>query len=372
MSSMHILLPTPDYPPMPGGIQLLLERLVRHSRLSYEVVTLSAPDGSEVLTVPGVTRTPRLGGHRSDIGVLNMLAFGRAITRRPDAVLSGHIVTSPAALAAQGLLGVPVIQYLYGDELRDHSGLSRFAVQRARASVVISSHTRRLALALGASTDSVHLILPGVDPPAGPQPLPSQSRARDRPPTVITVARLEDRYKGFDVTIRALPLIRARVPDARWVVVGDGSLRDELQAMASSHGVADCVTFAGPLDDGARDAWLDRADVFVMPSRLMPGGLGGGEGFGIVYLEAGAHGLPCVAGNVGGSVDAVIDGETGLLVDPTDHVAVADAIADLLLDSDLRLRLGEAGRTRAEWLSWARMAEEVDTLIEQVVTAAKR
>ncbi len=109
-----------------------------------------------------------------------------------------------------------------------------------------------------------------------------------------------------------------------------------------------------------------------MPSRLVPGGLGGGEGFGIVYLEAGAHGLPCVAGNVGGSVDAVIDGETGLLVDPTDHVAVAGAITDLLLDPALRLRLGEAGRARAERLSWAHMAEEVDTLIERVVAAGKR
>src|SRR5207253_143715 len=101
-----------------------------------------------------------------------------------------------------------------------------------------------------------------------------------RPPTIITVARLVDRYKGFDVTIRALPLVRARVPGARWIVVGDGSLRGELQAMADSEGVADCVTFAGALDDAGRDEWLDRADVFVMPSRLMPYGLGG-EGFGI-------------------------------------------------------------------------------------------
>jgi phosphatidylinositol alpha-1,6-mannosyltransferase len=161
------------------------------------------------------------------------------------------------------------------------------------------------------------------------------------------------------------------VPDARWVVVGEGSLRGELEAMAASLDVADCVTFTGRLDDEARDDWLDRAHVFAMPSRLLPGGRGG-EGFGIVYLEAGAHGLPCVAGNVGGSVDAVIDGETGLLVDPTDHVAVADAIADLLLDPGLRKRLGDAGHARAEKLSWAHMAEQVDDLIERVVAEAKR
>jgi phosphatidylinositol alpha-1,6-mannosyltransferase len=363
---MRILLPTPDYPPMGGGIQILLERLVRHSRFSYEVVTLSAPTGwGRDSTGSPVTRSPRLAGHRSEVAGLNVLTLGRAIASRPDAVLSGHIVTGPAALAVQALLGAPVIQYLYGDELRDRPGLCRLVTQHARASVAVSSHTRRLALALGASTDRVHVILPGVDPPLAPAPRPAPRKA-GAPPTIITVARLEDRYKGFDVTIRALPLVHARVPDARWVVVGDGSLRGELQAMAGSQGVADHVMFAGALDDEGRDAWLDRADVFVMPSRLMPGGLGG-EGFGIVYLEAGAHGLPCVAGNVGGSVDAVIDGETGLLVDPTDHVAVAGAIATLLLDPALRSRLGEAGRARAERLSWARMAEEVDMLIERVV-----
>jgi phosphatidylinositol alpha-1,6-mannosyltransferase len=187
---------------------------------------------------------------------------------------------------------------------------------------------------------------------------------------MITVARLEDRYKGFDVTLRALPLVRARVPNARWVVVGDGVLRSELQTMSRSLGVADCITFAGTLDNQARDSWLDRADVFTMPSRFQTGG-SGGEGFGIVYLEAGAHGLPCVAGNVGGSVDAVIDGETGLLVDPTDHVALADAITELLLDPELRSRLGQAGRARAERMSWARMAEEVDLLVERIVAGER-
>jgi phosphatidylinositol alpha-1,6-mannosyltransferase len=95
----------------------------------------------------------------------------------------------------------------------------------------------------------------------------------------------------------------------------------------------------------------------------------GGEGFGLVYLEAAMHRLPSVAGDAGGGVDAVIDGETGVTVDATDHVAVADAIADLLLDPDRRTRLGEAARARAEQLSWTRMAEQVDRLVESLVAA---
>jgi phosphatidylinositol alpha-1,6-mannosyltransferase len=368
---MRILLTTPDYPPMTGGIQLLLDRLVRHSRFSYKVVTLSAPTASGLFsTPPGVTRVPRFGGQRSAIGLLNAITIARAIAWRPDAMLSGHIVTGPAALTMQTLLGTPVIQYLYGKELGERPELSRLVTKHARATVAISSHTRQQALTLGTPADRIHLILPGVDPPSTPPPLLTSRDAGARP-TIVTVARLRDRYKGFDVMIRALPLIRARVPNAHWVVVGDGPLRGELQTMASSLGVADFITFAGILDNEARDECLAQADVFAMPSRLLPDNRGG-EGFGIVYLEAGSHGLPCVAGNVGGSVDAVIDGETGLLVDPTDHLAVADAIATLLLNPALRLRLGEAGRARAKQLSWTRMAGEIDTLVERVLTAGKK
>lgn len=355
---------------MTGGIQLLLDRLVRHSSFSYEVVTVRMPSDLVQSAGPEVVRSRRrLMGQRSSVGILNGRAVIRGLVSRPVAVLSGHVATGPAALALQATLGVPAIQYLYCKELDGRPNLSRVVVRRVRTSIAISSHTRLKALALGAAPDHVHVIQCGVD-------LPADSRARivvreQEPPIIVTVARLEDRYKGFDVMIRALPLIRRRIPGVHWVVVGDGSLRGELEEMVRAQGVRECVTFTGRVDDEARDEWLDRAQVFAMPSRLLRDG-SGGEGFGIVYLEAGAHGVPCVAGNVGGSVDAVVDGETGLLVDPTDHVAVADAIAELLLDFDLRRRLGEAGRDRAEELSWARMAEQVDILIERVVAGAKR
>jgi phosphatidylinositol alpha-1,6-mannosyltransferase len=100
-----------------------------------------------------------------------------------------------------------------------------------------------------------------------------------------------------------------------------------------------------------------------MPSRIPPGGIGG-EGFGIAYLEANALGLPVVAGNEGGAVDAVIDGETGVLVDPSDHIAVADAVSDLLLDSGLAARLGEKGRARAREFAWPNVARRVERVLE--------
>jgi phosphatidylinositol alpha-1,6-mannosyltransferase len=181
-------------------------------------------------------------------------------------------------------------------------------------------------------------------------------------PTFVTVARLADRYKGHDVLVDALPFVRERVPDARWVVIGEGPLRPELEARVRARGLAASVSFLGAVSDEQRDGWLRRADLLAMPSRL-PGPGRAGEGFGIVYLEAGAYGKPVVAGAVAGAPDAVLDGETGLLVDPTDPRAVADAIARLLLDRELARRLGAAGAARARALAWPLVAERVQALL---------
>jgi phosphatidylinositol alpha-1,6-mannosyltransferase len=85
---------------------------------------------------------------------------------------------------------------------------------------------------------------------------------------MITVGRLEDSRKGHDVVIRALPLIVRRLPEVEWIVIGDGSLRAELEQAAAATGVREHVRFLGAVDDADRDAWLDRAHVYVMPARL--------------------------------------------------------------------------------------------------------
>jgi phosphatidylinositol alpha-1,6-mannosyltransferase len=105
--------------------------------------------------------------------------------------------------------------------------------------------------------------------------------------------------------------------------------------------------------------------VFAMPSRVPA--RSAGEGFGIVYLEAGVHGLPVVAGRAGGALDAVLDGSTGLLVDPTDHVQVAQAITRLLTDRESAARMGAAGSERARNFSWPIIAGRVEQLIVEAI-----
>jgi phosphatidylinositol alpha-1,6-mannosyltransferase len=195
-----------------------------------------------------------------------------------------------------------------------------------------------------------------VDIPDDASPLPSDA------PTVLTIARIVDRYKGHDVMVRALALVRQTVPGARWVVIGDGSLRPAIEELARASGLGEAVLFLGAVSDEQRSQWLRRADVFAMPSRVPADGHAG-EGFGISFLEAGAHGKPVVAGGVGGALDSVVDGRTGLLVDPTDPVAVADALVRLLSDRDLAARLGRGGAERAREFAWPRIAARVEALL---------
>jgi phosphatidylinositol alpha-1,6-mannosyltransferase len=363
---MRVILATPDFPPQRGGIQLLLDRLVTHSRFTYEVVTVAASADKTECGSPAVTRARPWPDHRLEILQLNALALLRARRWRPDAIVSGHIVCGPAATIAQSVLGVPALQYLHAKELSRRPRIARTVLARSSAAIAVSSYTRELGLRHGADGKRMHVIWPGVDLPSVPPPA---LLVRPGPPTIVTVARLHDRYKGFDVMLRALPLVRTRVPDVRWVLIGEGPLRHELQETADKRGLRGSCLFTGALSDDERDAWLDRSHVFAMPSRLNSAEPGG-EGFGIVYLEAGAHRLPCVAGDAGGSVDAVIDNQTGLRVDASDHRAVADAIARLIEDSELASRLGEEGRRRAGTLTWRRMASAVDDVIEQVVRSA--
>ena len=358
----RVLVLTPDFPPAYGGIQLVMDRLVRSwDRTLPRVVTMDARNGRaddgpiEVVRVP----RPLWMSRPAAVGLLNGMAVVEALRFHPDVILSGHVNLGPAALAVARTRHVPFVQYVHGREAVIRPRLSRYTLRGAAAVIAVSRYSAALAVRYGAEPARVHRIPPGVDLAARPG-----SSGSERP-TVVCVSRLDERYKGHDVLIRAMPLVRAHVPGARLVLVGDGQLRQAYAGLAAALRLNGAVEFAGSVPDVERDRILERSHVFAMTSRLPPDG--GGEGYGIAYLEAGLHGLPVVAGNVAGALDSVVDGETGLLVDPTDHVAVAEAISTLLLDPGLAERLGRGGAERAREQSWPVIARRVEDLVLEVV-----
>jgi phosphatidylinositol alpha-1,6-mannosyltransferase len=395
----RLLILTPDYPPAPGGIQIVSERLAAGlDGFQTQVLTLSGPGAVEF----DRTRAPavhRIGAatlpHAARLATLNAAAVHAALSFRPSLTLSMHVVLSPAAAAVKRVLGVPFVQYFHAEEIGARPRLAAFAAQQAKESIAVSAYTAGLVRAAGAPDASIRVVPNGVDlpvagaadasirvvpngvdlpvagaadasirvPPNGvDDPAAQADEVPFDRPTFVTVARIQERYKGHDVLVRALPLVRAKVPRVQWALVGDGSLRAGIEALARSYGVADSILFLGALSDELRDSWLRRAQLLAMPSRLPSGGFAG-EGFGIVYLEAGAHGKPVVAGNVGGALDAVIDGVTGLLVDPLDELAVAEAITTLLLDPELAHRLGAAGRRHAEEHAWPLIVARLQAIL---------
>jgi phosphatidylinositol alpha-1,6-mannosyltransferase len=356
----RLLLLTPDFPPAPGGIQVVAHRLATAmTQLDTEVVAPDAPGAAQFDARSGLRVRRVRGGARLRGGsnaLLNAAALAHALRFRPHVTLSMHIVASPAAAAIRRATGARTVQYFHAEEIGAKPGLAAFAARQANASIAVSAYTAGLVAATGAPSERVAVIANGTDIPSDAAALPSER------PTIVTIARIEERYKGHDTMVRALSLVLAKVPDAQWVVIGDGSLRPAIEGLARTYGVAESVRFLGAVSDEQRDAWLARATLLAMPSRL-PAGDFAGEGFGIVYLEAAAYGKPVVAGNVGGAVDAVRDGETGLLVDPLDHVAVAEAIVRLLLDGELARRLGAAGQSRAAQFAWPHVAARVQRLL---------
>ena len=368
ISRPRLLILAADFPPAHGGIQVLIHQLaLGMSGFETEVLTLQAP-GAQAFDAAQPLLTHRVrapgGSHPARILALNAGALQSALRFRPHVTLSAHVLTSPAAAIIAATLRAPTAQYFYANEIVGKPRLSAFAARRADVVIAISSYTSSLIGATGAAPADVRLIAPGVELPAERSPLPAER------PTVLTIARLKDSYKGHDVLIRALAEVRRSVPEMQWIVIGDGPLRGSLEALAAECGLAEAARFLGALGDEERNAWLRRADVFAMPSRLPGGGLAG-EGFGIVYMEASAFGKPVVAGNVAGALDAVADGVSGLLVDPTDASAVAGAVTRLLLDPALAQRLGRQGAERARDYAWPVIAERVQqTLLGMAGTAS--
>lgn len=182
-------------------------------------------------------------------------------------------------------------------------------------------------------------------------------------PTVLTVGRMmaDERYKGHDQLIDVWPAIRRRLPNARLVLVGEGDDARRLKGRGDEVG-ADAVSFEGFVSAERLRRLYEEADVFAMPSR--------GEGFGLVYLEAMAHRLPCVGSVHDAAGEIVLDGVSGFLVDQADTDQLADRLLTLLTDEIRRAEFGDAGYERLQsTFSFERFAERLTRALDPVLRA---
>ncbi|MEL6553886.1 MAG: glycosyltransferase [Cyanobacteria bacterium J06621_11] len=254
---------------------------------------------------------------------------------RPERVFCGHINLVPVVSLLCRLLRIPYTVLTYGKEVwYELPSAEKKALRVADSVWTISRYSRDLACAANRVAPAKFDMLPCVvdgsifTPGAADDELIARYQLQGAR-VLTTVARLwpGDIYKGVDVTIRALPKIAEAFPAVKYVVIGRGDDQPRLAQLAKDLGVADRVAFAGFVADEDLVAHYRLADVYVMPSK---------EGFGIVYLEAMACGVPVIAGDDDGSADPVQDGRLGWQVPHRDPDAVAIACIEALRGEDQR------------------------------------
>ncbi len=366
-----------DYPPRVGGIQRTLEALVRQLPQDRVAVLCPAWEGAGSFDADAgyrVFRQPerflwptpdagrRIRAAVAEFGA-DVVLFGATY---PLAVLGPRVARrgTPYLAAAHGF------EYWLSIAPGAHALMRRATSRASRVPVMCSAFIARVVRTAVADDVPVSVLYPGADADAFHPDLPFEDlRARhglaDRP-VVVCVSRLVPR-KGQDVLIRAMPLVRRRVPDAALLIVGDGPYRGELETMAQGEPPG-TVVLTGQVSEADLPRYYRAGDVFAMPCRTRRGGLEV-EGWGNVFIEAAACARPVVVGDSGGAREALVDGATGLLVDGSDVGAVADAVAGLLEDPARARAMGAAGRARVErHFTWDRAAGQLAGWLREAVT----
>lgn len=298
---------------------------------------------------------------RFGVRLASMQAVGRC-----DWVFYTHLSVARVQAYLPQPMRRPYAVYLHGVEAWRRLSTGQMSTLRGAALRVANSEfTARRVEMMHPDAGPIAVCPLALPPEPRPTVRPVVSLPVDLgPQAVVLVARMHasERYKGHDELLHAWPIVRAALPAARLVFAGEGDDVPRLKQKAAALGVADTVVFTGFLADDARRALYDRSAIFAMPSR--------GEGFGLVYLEAMAAGLPCI-GSVEDAASEVIEhGRTGFLVEQSDEACLAERVVNLLRDGGLRREMGASGRERVrEHFSYEQFSGRLLRVVESVFGA---
>jgi glycosyltransferase involved in cell wall biosynthesis len=304
------------------------------------------------------------GRHRLTFVVASLNAM-----RRADLIILGHV-----NFLRLWLLGHRIapqarsVLMLHGIEAwRRLPVLHRRTALHLAQLVAVSRYTLETFRDINGISTVPGLVIPNCIDPSWKWALSKLKReATAKGPILLSVSRLtavERPFKGIEQVLRSLPYLIPHHPTLRYIVVGDGDDRASLIALSHQLGLNNYVAFVGQVSEEQLLDYYRRATIFVLPSAK--------EGFGFVFIEAMAHGLPVVAARAGATPEVVVDGVTGRLVPFGDVKALASAMDDLLANPDLRERMGASGRERVHKMyTFRRFKEHWWSLLEALVCAS--
>jgi phosphatidylinositol alpha-1,6-mannosyltransferase len=362
---------TNDFGPRAGGIETfvhgLIERLPKGSVIVYTSAQPNAAQfdakwlqeyGVEVIRDRSkiLLPTPRV------INICQRIIKERKLTRVAFGAAAplGIMARAMRRAGAQRIVALTHGHEVWWAKVPPFSFAIYYMSKEIDALTYLGSYTKdEISKALNKSDKSKLVqIAPGIDVdhfvPTDSSKLRAELGLTDKS-VIISVGRLVHR-KGQDMLISSLPQIRAAIPNVHLVLVGVGPHQSYLEKLAANLEVTGCITFIGRINYADLPRYICLGDVFAMPSRSRFFGLEV-EGLGIVYLEASACGLPVVGGKSGGAPDAVLAGETGVVVDGTNTFEIAQACIELLNNPELCALMGANGRAwiieNWRWEIWA-------------------
>jgi phosphatidyl-myo-inositol dimannoside synthase len=383
-----LLISSVYFPPQVGGVSQYMASVVKCLGRA-EVCCLTGAgakskekDWSSEIEEPFGARIYRRPSAFDQAQGLQMLSLGASLTEilireHPQVVQLATASEGYVALQLNRWLKLPYVIYAHGNEILEAADLAwqkpKWSLQRASRVLANSQFTAGLVAELGVQKDKIAVLHPGCDVERfqprevtmtfRQQILGEQWNKR----VILTIGNLVER-KGHDMVIRALPRVLQAVPDVVYLIAGDGRHRAQLERIALDMGVQKNVIFAGQAPDDLLPQIYALADVFIMPSRMRRE-FCDVEGFGMVFLEASACRKPVIAGRCGGIPDAVVDGVTGLLVDPSNSEDIAKSMIRILLSPGLAEQFGEQGRERVlREFTWDRFAGRLRELLNTIVT----
>jgi phosphatidylinositol alpha-1,6-mannosyltransferase len=268
---------------------------------------------------------------------------------------------------------IPYVVYAHGidilipQQIMRKNTLLKSITNHAKAIIANSNFTKNELIKLGAVPDKVNVVCPCPNMEANSfsvsrlKRIINERKLKNRK-LLLTVGRLIER-KGHDKVIEALPTIIKKVPNVKYLVCGKGPHKGHLANLVDEFKLNDYVEFLGQVAQEDLLVYYQLCDAFIMPSRQLPNG--DVEGFGIVFIEANLFGKPVIGGRSGGIPEAVLDGQTGVLVDPFDIKDIADAAIRLLTNKPLSARLGYQGQIRAKNdFDWKIQTEKIKKILE--------
>lgn len=380
---MNILTFNYEYPPLGGGggvvHALVAEELAKRHRVSVITSAYADLPRSEVREGVVIHRVPIVGRNdRSAASLRSLLSY--PLTARIKAaqlmrsesfdLINSHfaVPTGPGSLPAAKRARIPHVLSLHGGDIYDPSkklsphrlpgvrSAVDWVLRNSDAVVAQSSNTRENTYRYYKYRGPIEVIPLGIRQPTFPRATRAQLGLPSDRFVTVTVGRLVKR-KGIDQLLEALTY--PDCSDVALVVVGDGPERQPLTELSHQLGLGERVTFAGRVEEIRKWQILDCADAYVSATLH--------EGFGLVYLEAMAAGLPVVTFDHGGQVDFLLDGETGYLVPAGDKIGLASAIARVAARPDEAARMGATNLSRAPRHNIETCARDYEALFQRFI-----